>query len=86
MVNNTFTWIRWRSILIQSLDLLLLTMKLCGNIGGHEVVVLIDCGASHNFISRKVVQRLGLIVCGNKSVGVMMGNGSLTEVRVSVEE
>ncbi|XP_071714502.1 uncharacterized protein [Rutidosis leptorrhynchoides] len=51
------------------------TMKLRGSIGGLEVIVLIDCGASHNFISTEVVQRLGLIVYGNKSVGMMMGNG-----------
>jgi len=31
------------------------TMKIKGEIGGREVVVLIDSGASHNFIASKLV-------------------------------
>ena len=34
------------------------TMKLRGEIQGKEVVVLIDCGATHNFISKPVVESL----------------------------
>ena len=34
------------------------TMKLKGEIQGKEVVVLIDCGATHNFISKPVVESL----------------------------
>ena len=34
------------------------TMKLKGEIHGKEVVVLIDCGATRNFISKLVVESL----------------------------
>ena len=34
------------------------TMKLRGEIQGKEVVVLIDCGATYNFISKPVVESL----------------------------
>lgn len=37
------------------------TMKLRGELGGETVVVLIDCGASHNFISEKMMAKLGLV-------------------------
>lgn len=34
------------------------TMKIRGHIGSRGVIVLIDCGASHNFVSKEVVQQL----------------------------
>ena len=34
------------------------TMKIHGRIQGKEIVVLIDCGATHNFISEKLVNEL----------------------------
>ena len=34
------------------------TMKFKGEIQGKEVVVLIDCGAAHNFFSKPVVESL----------------------------
>ena len=49
------------------------TMKLQGRIEGQEVVVLIDCGASHNFIS--LVQKLGIHSIGSHCFGVLMGTG-----------
>ncbi|GKB95105.1 ty3-gypsy retrotransposon protein, partial [Tanacetum coccineum] len=52
------------------------TMKLCGNIGGIDIVVLIDSGATHNFLSQELVKHLGLFVSRTGSVGVMMGNGN----------
>ena len=36
------------------------TMKIKGVIGDYEVVVLIDPGATHNFVSLDVVQQAGL--------------------------
>ena len=33
-------------------------MKLGGEIHGKEVVVLIDCGATHNFISKPMLESL----------------------------
>lgn len=36
------------------------TMKLTGKVGEHLVTILIDIGATHNFISLGLVQELGL--------------------------
>ena len=36
------------------------TMKLKGKIAHQEVVTMIDCGATHNFISTKLIQKLGI--------------------------
>ncbi|XP_031268741.1 uncharacterized protein LOC116127234 [Pistacia vera] len=51
------------------------TLKVKGQIGNTEVVVLVDSGASHNFISQDLVERLGLTVEKGKRFGVMVGNG-----------
>ncbi|GKB14724.1 putative mitochondrial protein, partial [Tanacetum coccineum] len=51
------------------------TMKIQGIIGHEEVVVLIDSGATHNFLSRRVLKRLGLLITGGGSISVMLGNG-----------
>lgn len=34
------------------------TMKVKGRLGEREVVVLIDCEATHNFLSQRVVEKL----------------------------
>nr|GFB76613.1 ankyrin repeat-containing protein [Tanacetum cinerariifolium] len=51
------------------------TMKLRGTIQGFAVVVLIDSGATHNFVSLKLVEALNLCVTGNRKTGVTLGNG-----------
>lgn len=51
------------------------TMKIKGNILKEEVVVLIDCRASHNFISTNLVRRLGLPRTKTLGYGVIMGTG-----------
>lgn len=51
------------------------TMKLKGRIKGTEVVILIDSGASHNFISTELVQSLDLGLDTTGGYGVVMGTG-----------
>ncbi|KOM24702.1 hypothetical protein LR48_Vigan2444s000100 [Vigna angularis] len=52
------------------------TMKLTGLIGEKRVVVLIDSGASHNFISqRSMVEELGLRVVETPTYAVSLGDG-----------
>ena len=51
------------------------TMKLRGKVYGQEVVVLVDCGPTHNFISTKLVEKLILAVVTTKGNGVVMGTG-----------
>lgn len=51
------------------------TMKVLGKIGDKEVVVLVDSGATHNFVSSRLIDELALVVTGTRSVGVKLGNG-----------
>lgn len=50
-------------------------MKLRGLIGDAEVVIMIDPGATHNFISLIMLQQLGVVVTLSKPFGVSLGNG-----------
>lgn len=52
------------------------TMKLKGRIGEREVVVLIDCGATHNFIHRQLVDKLNIPVTNTTHYGIVIGNRS----------
>ena len=51
-------------------------MKLEGLIQGKRVLILIDSGASHNFISQELVQQLGLKVTPTQTYGVRLGDGN----------
>lgn len=46
------------------------TMRLEGQVGGVSLMVLIDSGATHKFITSEVVTALGLPVDLSKLVGV----------------
>lgn len=50
------------------------TMKLIGTIGGIPLVILIDSGATHNFISSNVVSMLVLNVNGKQRMRVKFGD------------
>ena len=50
------------------------TMKVRGKIQGREVIVLIDCGATHNFISDKLVAMLKLNTKETSNYGVILGS------------
>ena len=49
------------------------TMKLQGEIRSQQVVVLIDCGTTHNFISFELVRKLTLPVEETGTYGVLWG-------------
>lgn len=51
------------------------TMKMLGTLGGNEVVVMVDSGATHNFISLKTVKRLDIPISSTRGFGVSLGNG-----------
>ena len=51
------------------------TTKLKGRVNQKEVIVMIDSGASHNFVSTEVVTRLQLKVTVDKKQEVLLGNG-----------
>ena len=56
------------------------TMKLKGEIQGHPVMVLIDCGATHNFIAKDIVRQLQLSLIPTTSYGVIMGTGDMVRI------
>ncbi|RVX15868.1 Retrovirus-related Pol polyprotein from transposon 297 [Vitis vinifera] len=49
------------------------TMKIKGTIRSKEVIILVDSGATHNFLSLELVQQLALPLTTTTSYGVMMG-------------
>lgn len=51
------------------------TLKLMGPVSKHPVIVLIDCGPTHNGISSKLVRALQVEFLETKNYGVMIGNG-----------
>ncbi|XP_062108212.1 uncharacterized protein LOC133819070 [Humulus lupulus] len=51
------------------------TMKLAGHIGQQPVMVLIDSGATHNFISMDVVSATGIPITATTCYGVLLGTG-----------
>lgn len=52
-------------------------MKLKGTIGEQEVVVLIDSGATHNFISLDLVSKMRIPIVKIGTYGVTMGAGAV---------
>lgn len=50
-------------------------MRILGSLGDVSLMVLIDSGASHNFIAPSVVTALGLPVSAWQKLGVRLGDG-----------
>lgn len=53
------------------------TIKVKGKVENEEVIVLVDCGATLNFISPKIVEKMKLSVTNTVNYGVIMGTGSV---------
>lgn len=53
------------------------TMKMKGMIGKREVIVLIDSGATCNFIAKQLVEEMKLAVTETVGFGVAVGNGEV---------
>lgn len=51
------------------------TMKLQGRIGGNKVIVMIDPGATHNFISPEIIAKFKIPVDPTEEFGVTLGTG-----------
>lgn len=51
------------------------TMKLRGVVKGVPILILIDSGATHNFISKKLVTAMGLPVKETKPMRIKLGDG-----------
>lgn len=49
------------------------TMKLEGKLMGVPILVLVDSGASHNFVAPQVVSALDVPVDSSKNFGVRLG-------------
>ncbi|KAA0066460.1 uncharacterized protein E6C27_scaffold21G005610 [Cucumis melo var. makuwa] len=52
------------------------TMKVRGKLLNKEIIVMIDCGATHNFISEKLVKTLRLSTKETAHYGVILGSGT----------
>lgn len=54
-------------------------MKLRGSINQRSVIVMVDCGAIHNFISQKLVEELQIVVAETRNYSVIMGLGAIVK-------
>ncbi|KAL0540733.1 hypothetical protein IC582_020746 [Cucumis melo] len=55
------------------------TFKLRGKLEDREVVVMIDCGATHNFISLRLVEEMQITIMETTQYGVIMGSGKAVQ-------
>lgn len=56
-------------------------MKIKGEIKGKEVLILIDSGATHNFIHNKIVEEMRLELENHTPFGVTIGDGTRCQGR-----
>jgi hypothetical protein len=59
-------------------------MQLSGSIQGCDVVMLVDSGSSHSFLSRVVAAQLQGVAPMSKVLHVQVANSSMGSTRVSV--
>lgn len=56
-------------------------MKVRGMLQDKEVVILIDCGTTHNFVSEKLIKSLQLPIKETGHYGVILGLGGCSRKR-----
>ena len=49
------------------------TMKIKGRLGPHDITILIDCGATHNFLSVDLIEELKFPLSTTTNYRVIMG-------------
>ncbi|KAA0051272.1 ty3-gypsy retrotransposon protein [Cucumis melo var. makuwa] len=57
------------------------TFKIKGTVENQEIVIMVDCGATHNFISLKLVENLKLPLAKTTNYGIIMGSGKAVQGR-----
>ncbi|GJY25705.1 retrotransposon gag domain, retroviral aspartyl protease, partial [Tanacetum coccineum] len=55
------------------------TMKAEGTLEDRKVLIMVDSGSTHNFISASLMKQLGLKVSMVPSFGVQIGNGQIIQ-------
>lgn len=73
-VDGECSVMRLRSLLTEK-DLQPQTMKLKGTIRGVPILLLVDSGATHNFISKKLAVSMGWLIEETKPTHIKLGNG-----------
>lgn len=56
-------------------------MKLCGTVSGVPVMILIDSGATHNFVDAQLARRMGWEIVQTPRMTVQMGDGYRTQIQ-----
>lgn len=57
------------------------TFKIKGTVEDREIVIMVDCEATHNFISLKLVDSLNLPMVETTNYGVIMGFGNVVQAK-----
>ncbi|KAA0034862.1 Transposon Tf2-9 polyprotein [Cucumis melo var. makuwa] len=55
------------------------TMKVRGKLRDENVIILINCGATHNFVSEKLVKKLLIPIKETAHYGVILGSGAAVQ-------
>ncbi|KAA0032599.1 peroxidase 64 [Cucumis melo var. makuwa] len=57
------------------------TMKVRGKLRDEDVIILIDCGATHNFVSEKLVKKLFIPIKETAHYGVILGSRAAVQIK-----
>lgn len=60
------------------------TMRLMGNVQGQEVLILVDSGSSHTFLSTRIVNSIAVVQSMDKPMSVRVANGGLLHCSATI--